>query len=101
MARLDSKRSCWTSPKGHHNRWSLMAVVANQAVAFDNSMLTACRHVGEVTFSRLLPKCQLHTRQLQDRPNQDLSESLREHSSPLVSASRSCSRRKTLGRRHR
>ena len=22
MVRLDSKRSCWTSPKGHHNRWN-------------------------------------------------------------------------------
>src|SRR3984893_14178464 len=43
MLRQGSKRSCWTSPKGHHNRWSLMAVVANQAVAFDKSMLTACR----------------------------------------------------------
>jgi hypothetical protein len=40
MVRLDSKRFCWTSPKGHHNRWSLMAVVANQAVAFNKSMLT-------------------------------------------------------------
>jgi hypothetical protein len=44
----DSKRSCWTSPKGHHNRWSLMAVVANQAVAFDKSMLMACPHLGDV-----------------------------------------------------
>src|ERR1700730_422977 len=48
MVRQDSKRSCWTSPKGHHNRWSLMAVVANQAVAFDKSMLTACPHRGDV-----------------------------------------------------
>src|ERR1700688_5023856 len=44
MVRQDSKRSCWTSPKGNHNRWSLMAVVANQAIAFDKSMLTACPH---------------------------------------------------------
>ena len=32
----------------HHNRWSLMAVVANQAVAFDKSMLMACPHLGDV-----------------------------------------------------
>jgi hypothetical protein len=48
MVRQDSKRSCWTSPKGHHNRPSLMAVVANQAVAFDKSMLTACPRLGDV-----------------------------------------------------
>ena len=47
MVRQDSKRSCWTSPKGHHNRWSLIAVVANQAVAFDKSMLMACHHLGD------------------------------------------------------
>jgi hypothetical protein len=34
--------------EGHHNRWSLMAVVANQAVAFDKSMLMACPHLGDV-----------------------------------------------------
>jgi hypothetical protein len=48
MVRQDRKRSCWISPKGHHNRWSLEAVVANQAVAFDKSMLTACPHLGDV-----------------------------------------------------
>src|SRR6266851_9509207 len=48
MVRQDSKRSCWTSPKRHHNRLSLMAVVANQAVAFDKSMLMACPHLGDV-----------------------------------------------------
>jgi hypothetical protein len=48
MVRQDNKRSCWTSPKGHHNRWSLKAFVANQAVAFDKSMLMACPHLGDV-----------------------------------------------------
>src|SRR5271167_1418911 len=57
MVRLDSKRSCWTSPKGHHNRWSLMAVVANQAVGFDKSTLTACRHRAPVRSSRIMVRC--------------------------------------------
>lgn len=26
MLKLDSRRSCWTSPKGHHNVLSLMAM---------------------------------------------------------------------------
>jgi hypothetical protein len=43
MVRQDSRRSCWTSPKGQHNLLSLVAVVANQAVAFEKSMLTVCR----------------------------------------------------------
>ena len=49
MVKLDSRRSCWTSPNGHHNRYSLMAGVANQAVVSDKSMLTACRHLRQVT----------------------------------------------------
>src|SRR4051812_35351575 len=61
MVRLDSKRSCWTSPKGHHNRWSLMAVVANQAVAFDKSMLTACRrHVHMLVTLQIIWHKSLH-----------------------------------------
>jgi D-arabinose 1-dehydrogenase-like Zn-dependent alcohol dehydrogenase len=43
MVKLDSRRSCWTSPKGQHNQCSLIAFVTNQAVAFDKSMLGACR----------------------------------------------------------
>jgi len=32
-----------------------MAVVANQAVAFDKSMLTACPHLGDVLRPGLIP----------------------------------------------
>src|SRR5437660_11649043 len=55
MVRQDSKRSCWTSPKRHHNRWSLMAVVANQAVAFDKSMLGGLSPSRTCALSESLP----------------------------------------------
>src|SRR5215469_12118089 len=60
MVRLDSKRSCWTSPKGHHNRWSLTAAVANQAVAFDVFLLNSSESLslashGEETDDRRHP----------------------------------------------
>jgi hypothetical protein len=32
----------------HHNRWSLMAVVANQALAFDKPCWWPCLHLGDV-----------------------------------------------------
>jgi hypothetical protein len=52
MVRQDSRRSCWTSPKGQHNLLSLVAVVANQAVAFEKSMLTVCRQTVNWAGSR-------------------------------------------------
>jgi hypothetical protein len=39
MVKLDNRRSCWTSPKGHHNRCSLIPVVTNHAVVFEKSFL--------------------------------------------------------------
>jgi hypothetical protein len=53
MVRQDRKKSCWTSPKGQHNRCSPIAVVTNQAVAFDKSMLGGLSRVLCPNRSRL------------------------------------------------
>ena len=42
----------------HHNRWSLMAVVANQALAFDKSMLVALSPSRRCASSGIDPRSQ-------------------------------------------